>query len=92
MEEGDELKHCLFTNKYYDKKDSLILSARVKNKPVETIEISLSNLKIIQARGFKNQSTTYHKKIIEMVNENMHRVGAIINQNKTSKTINKLAS
>lgn len=92
LEEGDELKHCLFTNKYYDKKDSLILSARVKNKPIETIEISLSNLKIIQARGFKNQSTTYHKKIIEMVNENMHRVGAIINPKKTSKTINKLAS
>ena len=92
LEEGDQLKHCLFTNNYYEKKDSLILSARIKNKPIETIEISLSSLKIVQARGFKNQSTTYHKKIIELVNQNMHQIGEIIKPKKRSKTINKLAS
>ena len=34
IEEGDKLKHCVFTNRYFDKEDSLILSARLENEPL----------------------------------------------------------
>lgn len=74
MDEGDELNHCVFTNEYYKKPDSLVLSARIENKPIETVEISLTDLKIIQARGKGNKVTKHHKEIVNIVNSNMHRI------------------
>jgi hypothetical protein len=71
LEEGDNLHHCVFTNEYYMKKDSLILSARIDNAPVETIEVSLSKLEILQCRGLKNKSSKHHKKVLSLMKENM---------------------
>lgn len=69
--ESDAHHHCVFTNKYYNKPDSLILSAKVKGKPVETIEISLSSMKVVQSRGLQNKVTEYNKQILKIMNENM---------------------
>ena len=73
-EEGEVHKHCVFSNKYYAKKNSLILSARVNNTPIETIELSLTNFAIIQSRGLQNKSTEYHNDIIELINKNIHLI------------------
>jgi hypothetical protein len=86
MDEGDTLNHCLFTNEYYKKHDSLVLSARIKNKPIETVEVSLTDLKIIQARGQGNKATKYHKEIVNLVNENLHKIGAV-SKRKNKKRI-----
>lgn len=69
--EGDILHHCIFTNQYYKREDSLILSARIKNIPVETIEVSLQNLSILQARGMNNHTTEYHERIVSLVNNHI---------------------
>lgn len=74
MIEGDELHHCVYERKYFTKKNSLILSARIDEKPIETIELSLSEMKIVQARGAGNKSTKYHKQILGLVNSNIHLV------------------
>lgn len=74
MEEGDSLNHCLFTNEYYNKKDSLILSARVDNIPIETIEFSLSEMKIVQCRGLKNKKSRHHKMIVNLMKKNLYQV------------------
>jgi hypothetical protein len=50
IDEGRELNHCIYTNKYFCRKDSLILSATIDNKRIETIEFSLKEMKIVQAR------------------------------------------
>jgi hypothetical protein len=71
LNEGNALGHCVFTNAYYKKKDSLIMSARIDEKPIETIEVSLSQMKVIQARGKGNMTTKHHKVIVAMVNDNM---------------------
>lgn len=73
-EEAEVHKHCVFSNKYYAKKNSLILSARVNNAPIETIELSLTNFAIIQSRGLQNKSTQYHNDIIELINKNIHLI------------------
>jgi len=52
--EGDELKHCVYTNEYYLKEKSLILSAKVDGKRAETIELKLPEPKIEQSRGINN--------------------------------------
>lgn len=83
LEEGDTLKHCIFTNEYYNKKNSLILSARLKDKPIETVEISLSEMKIIQARGEKNQATKHHEEIIDLVNNNLSLISSRMKKQKT---------
>jgi hypothetical protein len=74
LNEGDQLGHCVFGGEYFKKVDSLILSARIKNKSVETIEVNLKNMSIVQSRGLKNKATEYHDRIINLVNKNVPRI------------------
>lgn len=74
MEEGDTLQHCIFTNEYYKKKDSLLFSAKIDNKPIETIELSLSKMEIIQCRGLKNKNSKHHKIILSLMKKNLYQI------------------
>lgn len=74
MEEGDNLSHCVFTNEYYKKKNSLILSAKVDSCSVETIELSLKNMEIIQCRGLKNNASKHHRQILRLMNRNLYQI------------------
>lgn len=71
FEEGTTMHHCVFSGSYYSKPDSLILSAKVNGKSVETIEISLKDFTIIQSRGLQNKTTKYHDRIIELIEKNI---------------------
>ena len=64
------MHHCVYSNEYYLKPNSLILSATINGKRVETIEVSLKTLKVLQSRGVCNKNTEYHDRIIELVNKN----------------------
>ena len=70
-EEGKAMHHCVYTNEYYNRDYSLIFSARINGKRIETIEVNLKNLSIIQCRGACNQDTEYHDRIVSLVNKNM---------------------
>ena len=74
IEEGQALHHCVFTNEYHLKEKSLILSARIEGKRIETIEVSLETMQVIQCRGLMNQNTEYHERIIELVHQNMKQI------------------
>jgi len=69
-QEGDTMRHCVFTNEYHLKTDTLILSASIGDKRLETVEFSLSKLKVLQCRGVCNQTTEYHDRIINLVMKN----------------------
>ena len=84
IDEADVHKHCVYTNKYYSKKDSLIFSATYNGKKVETIELSISKLKIIQSRGLGNEATKHHKSIVDLVNDNLDLIAQ--RQNKLQNT------
>lgn len=71
---GDALKHCVYSGEYFDKKQSLILSATIEDKPIETIEVSLSEMKIVQARGLQNKASKFNKEIKQLVNANLHQI------------------
>jgi hypothetical protein len=75
LEEGCIHNHCVFTNDYYKKENSLILSAKVNGVPAETVQVSLENLEILQSRGHGNKATKYNKAIINLVNRNLHKIG-----------------
>ena len=70
LEEGVSMHHCVFSNAYYLKEDSLILSATIEGKRVETIEVSLKTLEVVQSRGVCNKNTEYHEQIVNLVNAN----------------------
>lgn len=54
----------------YKRIDSLILSATIDGKRIETVEVSLKTLKVIQSRGVCNKLTEYHERIVELVERN----------------------
>lgn len=73
-QEGDALHHCVFTNQYFKQKDSLILSARIGDQRIETIEVSLKTLDVVQSRGVCNKNTEYHDRIINIVRKNINLI------------------
>lgn len=73
-EEGTAMRHCVFSNSYYLKKNSLILSATIDGKRIETIEVSLKTLQVVQSRGVCNSNTEYHNRIIDLVNNNVNLI------------------
>ena len=48
IEEGEVMKHCVFSNEYFKHTESLILSAMVDGVKTETIEVSLNTMKVVQ--------------------------------------------
>ena len=70
LEEGVSMHHCVFNNAYYLKENSLILSATIEGKRIETIEVSLRTLEVVQSRGVCNKNTEYHEQIVNLVNAN----------------------
>ena len=71
-QEGLFMQHCVFKNRYYDRKDSIILSASINGIRVETIELSLKDFSIMQCLGFEDKTTKYHNQILNLVNKNSH--------------------
>ena len=73
-EEGETMHHCVFSNSYYDRPDSLVMSARIKGKRIETIELSLTDMKILQSRAVCNGTSEYHDRIINLVKANLSQI------------------
>jgi hypothetical protein len=82
LRESDILNHCAFENKYHMKNNSLLLSAKIDNKVIETIEINLKEMRIVQARGYNNKASKYHNAIISIVNKNINQIKKVYKQNK----------
>jgi uncharacterized protein YbaR (Trm112 family) len=74
IDESSLHHHCVFSNKYYSRDNSLILHAVVNGVSVETIEVSLSSLEIVQSRGHYNQRSEYHDQIMQLMKLNMGEV------------------
>lgn len=78
--EGNKMHHCVYSNKYYNKENCLILSARIGeswNKPekwAETIEVNLKNYEIVQSRGVCNSQSEYHEKVVSLMERNMEEI------------------
>lgn len=91
--EGDILHHCVYTSEYFKRENCLILSARIDGNSIETIEIDLKRMKIVQCRGLGNDPTKHHDRIISLVNKNMHLIKERLKpkKNGTKKDVNTAA-
>ena len=72
--EGKAQNICVFGSEYYKKADTLILSARIGGEIIETVEVDLRTLKVVQCHGKYNQDTEYHERIIDLVNKNANLI------------------
>lgn len=74
VEEAENMHHCVFSNEYYKKKESLILSAKVDGKREETIEVNLETFSVVQSRAAFNKNSEYHNRILDLMNRNMYMI------------------
>ena len=85
-EEGTAMQHCVFKCRYFEKPYSLILSARIGEQRIETIEVDLSRYTIKQCYGYRDQFTMHHQRIVDLVNAQMETIKAY-NRNRAKKQI-----
>lgn len=71
VEESAIHHHCIYQSEYFKKEDSLILSAKLDGKPLETVEVNLVKMKVVQSRGLQNSPSAHHSEIVELVTKNM---------------------
>lgn len=81
-EEGTAMHHCVYANRYYQKPFSLILSARIEGKRIETVEVDLREMKVVQCYGACDKFTLYHDRIVNLVNGSMNTIKQYMNNNK----------
>lgn len=85
--EGEAMQHCVYSNRYFARPESLILSARDKNgERLETVEVDLRNWNVVQSRAIYNGTTPYHDRIIGLVMAAMPQIKAY-----TKRTIKQSA-
>ena len=73
-QEAESQHICLFSAAYDQREDSLIFSARIDGRIIETIEVDLKTLKVVQSRGVCNQNTEYHDRIVNLINANTNLI------------------
>ena len=73
-QEAESQHICLFSAAYDQREDSLIFSARIDGRIIETIEVDLRTLKMVQSRGVCNQNTEYHDRIVNLINANTNLI------------------
>lgn len=83
MEEGKAMHHCV--GGYYNKPYSLILSATINGKRIETIEVDLNTYELIQSRGLQNKPTEYHDRIVALVEKNLQLIRRLNTKKRTKK-------
>lgn len=71
-EEGIAMHHCV--GGYYNQPNSLILSAKVDGKRMETIEVDLTDYRIVQSRGLQNKQTSYHNLIVHLMKQGLPEI------------------
>jgi hypothetical protein len=85
--EAQDMHHCVYTNEYYKKPYSLIMSATIAGKRIETIEVDLTTFTIKQCFGKHDQFTMYHQRILDIVNSQMNTIKETYNSRKKKTTL-----
>lgn len=74
IDEWHTMHHCVFTNEYYKKEQSLIMHALVEGVSVATIELNIENLEILQCRGVHNSIPPLKDRIIALIESNKNKI------------------
>ena len=78
QDEADFMHHCVMANEYYKKEESLIMSAKEQGERLETIEVNLKTMKVVQCFGKFNSLTKRHEDILKIVNNNIKKIAELV--------------
>lgn len=81
---AESQRHCIFTNAYYARENSLMLKANYNNSIAEVIELSLESFKVLQAYGAGNTITEHHDNIIKLIERKAPYIKRKINEHYKS--------
>lgn len=85
-QEGEKLHHCVFTSHYYYKTDSLILSARTENERLETIQVDIKKMTLVQVHGLMNKNSEKHNDIVVAINNHLPVIRKMVKQRRLSQS------
>ena len=77
-DEGKMMHHCVYECEYWRKADTLLLSAQVNGKHIETIEFNLKSFKVEQSRGLQNRNTEYHEEILQLMDNGKNEIKSLM--------------
>lgn len=72
-----KLLTLIFPSEYYKKDNSLLMAAYKRGTPIETIEVNLEKMEVVQSRGLQNKAAEYNKQIVQLVSENMSKIAKL---------------
>ncbi len=73
-DEGSRQHICVGSSSYYLKENTLVFTAKIKDKTIATIEISLKDYSIIQCRAFANKVCQYQARIAQIISDNIKMI------------------
>lgn len=74
---GESLDICIHSNKYWNRKNSIILIAYVDDKPQECIEVLLNPIQIKQINGYDNTPSDYQNQVKTILENNFHKINKL---------------
>ena len=80
-EEGKAMHHCVYGAEYWKRMGSLVMTARIGGKRIETVEVDVDRGTVRQSRGSCNSETPYHRRIVSLVMDNMKLIVDKYNRN-----------
>lgn len=81
--EGEAMHHCVWSNRYDQRNESLIISVRDKRgRRIATVELNLQTMQIVQCRGEYNKTPEKDEEIRTLINNNL----GLITEAKKRKT------
>ena len=72
--EAETMHHCVFSPHYYSDDNKLILSAKINNTRIATIEFNTKTYEIVQCRGKCNEHTKHYDRIINLISNNIDKI------------------
>lgn len=82
--EGEAMHHCVWSNRYDQRNESLIISVRDKRgRRIATVELNLQTMQILQCRGEYNKTPEKDEEIRTLINNNL----GLITEAKKRKTV-----
>lgn len=59
-----------------------VFNCYIDNKRIETVEVDLQQMKVVQCYGACDKYTLYHDRIVNLVNGSMNTIKQYMNNNK----------
>lgn len=85
-EEGEVMSHCVYTNRYYDKDNSVIFRVTSSTgRRLATVEYDISRARVLQCRGRANSKPDRYQDIIRLFDANVTKIAKYVDNGNIAR-------